>query len=778
MRAPLLTGLLLLLSASFVAADVADYLLPNGEPIVGVYYYSWYNGEPYRHVGWTPEFEYDNRANDDHIHEVIKAMTDYGINQASYSYWDNGFYLDCMGTHLDHAEQLAAQGRPCYFSPYLEPRTIDKVFASPEAISSNVDFIGTFTKKFGNHPAFCTLGGVPFTNIYVTYYRPDEADADFRAFLKAKYRTMDALLQAWTGQEGYEGQMLPVDAVPDSFDAIALATARPGTVAFADRQELRAARLKDGWGQVIRGVEAQSGLAGRYTGDVSRTIVSPARYMDALTGMSWYSFGYALTNPTRRPKLISEVSKYTGTTFLNTIAPGYVDRQQRWTGGRVERDPYLYPYAWAKAIQSLPEGVMVLTHSEWFEGSIIDVTKEYGKEDYETTELYSSVFRNAFKSIYDEKRDKEPIAVIFNEWATYGINEGGRDLDDIYGLIKLLECLNLDYDVIPESFLSDEELAGRQIVLVPNCGVSLAPGHNELLLDWARKTANAKLIVDRSTWWANALDLELDEGAATIGRYRCEQAGQWIEPLGPSFEGLKIHSIGACYRVGESEGDSPKILGRRYEDDGRGVIFFNGRLGAEFQQAFKARSAEGRVPRLECEALLALLKANQGPLFATLPEPPSDSFEIKAGPALNVNDTIVLPAGNVLPWGYIADHRSVGWGLGAGHSAEETKPWKRLQCHFMVAVSEDLPVSEVQALDSDSGRFIDLGYSRNENTVSFMHPMKFQAVFAVVQSPAKLLMPDIMVSPGATTQFNVQVANVTNERHECTLRLKRSTLPA
>ena len=81
--------------------------------------------------------------------------------------------------------------------------------------------------------------------------------------------------------------------------------------------------------------------------------------MQALTGMSWYSFGYALTNPTRRPKLISEVAKYTDTTFLNTIAPGYVDRQQRWTGGRVEREPFHYPYAWAKAIQSLPEGIMI-----------------------------------------------------------------------------------------------------------------------------------------------------------------------------------------------------------------------------------------------------------------------------------------------------------------------------------------------------------------------------------------------------------------------------------
>ena len=55
----IVTGLVfVVLTASVIAtpaaANISEYLLPNGEPIVGVYYYPWYRGEPYQKVGWTP----------------------------------------------------------------------------------------------------------------------------------------------------------------------------------------------------------------------------------------------------------------------------------------------------------------------------------------------------------------------------------------------------------------------------------------------------------------------------------------------------------------------------------------------------------------------------------------------------------------------------------------------------------------------------------------------------------------------------------------------------
>lgn len=695
----------LLAVAATAAPSVEDYLLPNGEPIVGVYYYPWFHGEPFTHVGWTPEFSYDNVGNPAHIASVLQAMTDYGINQGSYSYWDNGPSLETLSRHMPALDALRQRGRACYFSPYLEPRTVDKAFADPAAQQANADFIATFLKEFGDHPNFCTLGGVPLINIYVTYYQPNETDSDFQAFLAAKYGTIEQLRTAWASA-GYPAYA--VTELPAQFADASLAKAKPGTIAHADRQELRARRLQQGWGEVVRQVRERTGKGTRYTGDVSRTIVSPAEYMKGLTGMSWYSFTYALTDPSRRPRLISEMGKYTGTTFVNTIAPGYVDRQQRWGGGRVERTPYLYPYAWVKAIQSQPDGIMILTHSEWFEGSIIDVTREYGRQEYETTELYSSVYRAVFRSLYAEKHRRKPVALVFNEWATYGIEAGGKGLDHVYGYIKLLESLNLDFDILPESLLSAELLSGRELVIVPNCEQSLAPGHNELLLAWA--TQGGKLWADQSDWW------------------RQQQAG--------------------------------------------GLHYVDAPFGLSAHQAFEAGCGEGRMPVAVCQQFLADLRALAPKAFTDWRGQPDAACEISSGPRLQAGDTILLPAGNVLPWGAITNHRATGWGLDKGYTHEDCQPWERLPCTFRARIEPGLPVAEVTAVDSDSGRFRTLANKAEGNTVVFTDSLKFQAFYAIVQSPVRLTVPELAVSPGQTLAVSFELENLTDQPQTCAIGLR------
>ena len=101
-------------------ADVRDYLLPNGEPIVGVYYYSWFAGPPYCQVAWTPEFEYDNRGSDDGVYEITKAMTDHGINQASYR--GHGRCPGSFGRDSLHSRRLPALARDAIAVRNLEDR--------------------------------------------------------------------------------------------------------------------------------------------------------------------------------------------------------------------------------------------------------------------------------------------------------------------------------------------------------------------------------------------------------------------------------------------------------------------------------------------------------------------------------------------------------------------------------------------------------------------------------------------------------------------------------
>ncbi len=710
-----------LLLAAVISAggpEVSDYLLPNGEPIVGVYYYPWFGGEPYGHVGWHPELQFDNKRRPDHIREVIRAMADHGINQASYSYWGDGS-LELFRTTLKQAEELLSKGWRVYFSPYMEPPTIKKEFADAAAQRYNIDRLAHFLEPTGRSPGFCRLGDAPFINIYVAYYRPPKSDERFRDFLRAKYKTIGALRAAWS-MSAYPPELrigaVPPEKLPADFGEITIADLPRGTAAFADLQKFRARALADGWRAVIDGLRQRTGLRVRFTGDNSNTVVSPVQYMRALTGLTWYSFGYALTGPTVRPKLISEISRFTGTTFLYTISPGYVDRQQRWPGGRVEHDPFLYEYAWVKAMQTLPEGIMILTHSEWYEGSIIDVTKEYGRRPYETTELYASLFKSAFADAFAHKRKAKPVAVVFNEWATYGLYDHGHNLADVYGIIKALECLSVDFDVIPETALSAEELSARRVVIVPSCGAGLHPERLRTLAEWVRSTARASVIVDATDFWRK---VAADEN----------------------------------------------VRGR--------VVIAGRRLGQRLWMAFNAAWLRGRVPMPQLEYFERLLSTAAAPreVWPDLGARPSSSFEVARGPVVWAGSTALVTVANTIPWGYITQHRKVGWGKDRDHFADTTWPWRREKVTVRLAMPRGRVPRQVVLLDSDAApwthtadpsAFFSWSYNAKTGVVAITTRCKFHAVFAVVTGQAALRPEGLMVYPGGQTTARVVVANLSH----------------
>ncbi|HIE52964.1 MAG TPA: hypothetical protein EYP85_14530 [Armatimonadetes bacterium] len=721
-----------------VSADLADVLLPNGEPIVGVYYYPWFHGPPFQHVGWTPEFEYDNVNNPAHIRAVLKAITDYGINHAAFSYWNNTGSLEVLRRTFEQNRHLFAARRRLYLSPYLEPPTLDERYGDPAAQQHNIDFISTYLEALGREPSFARLGGRHFTNLYVAYYVPTGTDAEFQAFLRQRYPSLVALNAAW-------------DSTYSAWEEITMGDAKPGTRAFVDLQEWRAARLREGWGKTIAGIKERTGFDTAYTGDNSNPRLSLTEYLPALTGLTWYSFGYALTNPYRWPKVVSEVAKYTDTTFLYTLSPGYVDRQQRWGGGRVEGEPFLYPYAWCQALSTLPDGIMILTHTEWFEGSIIEVTKEYGKKYYELTELYSSLFRSGFADLYRRKHTPHRLAVVYNEYTPFRLYERGHGQGDTLGLVKVLETLSQEFDVLPEARLVPTELKQREVLLVPNCGIGLAPESNEAVWTWLTTQPNRLALVTLSRWWAERLGFTVSEEPVDIQRYFFRRYN-----LVDTSENLNLVDVGEGQVLVAGRNGVPKIVARRL-DNGSTVLFFNGRFGEEFLNAFFLAAEKGEIPTGMCWLVETLLQT-----FDPHYERPSSSYEIKRATPFAAENTLLLPAANVLPWGYITEHRAVGWGLGKGHSAEDTQPWERQAVTFTVDLPRaDLPVAEVQVVDSDSGRFQPLKEYQQEGTrLQFTYPLKFHALFAVVQGPVQLQVDELLIHPGERRTFAARLKNL------------------
>ncbi len=221
---------LILLSTS--PQGIERYLLQNGEPIVGVYYYPWFGGPPWRHVAFRPAFEYNNVSDPDQIRWLLKTITDYGVNLVSFSYWfpPEKAYLKRLKFTTEQAEKLREEGRTIFISPYMEPPTIDKRFAHEEGIRKNVDSITAYLKVTGSSPCFPELGGRKFTNIYVAYYRPTDDVERWRKFLRKRYGKVEALNEAWGTKFS-------------SFDEIGVKGIKEGTRAFVDLQRFRAEEL-------------------------------------------------------------------------------------------------------------------------------------------------------------------------------------------------------------------------------------------------------------------------------------------------------------------------------------------------------------------------------------------------------------------------------------------------------------------------------------------------------------------------------------------------------
>ncbi|MBC7289122.1 MAG: hypothetical protein H5T86_14005, partial [Armatimonadetes bacterium] len=374
-------------------------------------------------------------------------------------------------------------------------------------------------------------------------------------------------------------------------------------------------------------------------------------------------------------------------------------------------------FAWVKALQTLPEGIMILTHSEWFEGSIIDVTKEYGRRPYEATELYASVYKAAFRDAFAHKRKRKPVAVVFNEWATYYLHERGHNLGDVYGLIKALECLSVDFDVVPETYLSAAELEGRRVVLVPSCGASLHPDKLRLLAEWAARTPGARLIVDATDYW-------------------------------------------------KRRASDPSLAGR--------VVVAGERLGRRLSEAFDAAWRRQQVPVSQLRYFEQLLLAAVGK-DELWPERdrPSSSYEVARGPVVWAGNTAVVTAANTIPYSYLVHCTEHPTRAAGEYFADTTCPWQREKVVIKVALPSGRVPRQVQLLDSDAAPwpstrdpsgFFTWEYDAATNVVSISTKCKFHALFAIVTGQAALRPEAAQIYPGGSVTLRVQITNHDSRR--------------
>lgn len=722
-----------------VSASIEEEFLPHQEPVVGVYYYPWFRGEPFEQVGLTPVRAFNNVDDDRDIQSVLTRITEYGINFAAVSYWDNEKSLEIFQRTLAQAEKLRDSGRVLFLAPYLEPPTLDKRFADLDAIQNNIRFLRGYLQSTKASPCLARMGDRFLTPIYVASYQPTANAEAWGTFLKKKYPDLEALSQA-------------LGRKVEDWAQVASIPPQPGSLEHALCQEYREQALVDGVQAFRKSVRSENGQEPVCIGDCSSSVVSPRAYMKAMGGLTWYSFGQAIVQPFAKPKIESEIAKSENAHFFYTLAPGYVDTQQRWEGGRIEGEPFLYPYAWTHALCTLPEGLMILTHSEWFEGSVIDESKEYGKSRLETTELYASVFKSTFQDAYAQKRKTHEICVILNERVPYRLNASGQGMDDVTGWVELLGALSQEFDVLPETTLSREALSGRKLAIVPACRQGLSLEAREILMAWLQETPDAVLVATRSPQWAEAVGVTLGPEASSDPVMFQEET---IELTSGKNRILEENEAQVTVRDAVGE---PWVLQKTFPS-GSKLWYINAVLGEDLNNAFFSFARHQTVPESMfqfCESLLSVALSGRY-------SRPSSSLRIKRGPCLQVPGGLIVPLVNVVPWGYLVEGRLVGWGEGKGHSAQDTIPWVREW------VSADVPLPSgqrpvmVTVLDSDSGRMTPLEFENTATGSRFRMPVFFHALVHISTFPVTLSGDPILIHPGEEVACKIRLKNTTEK---------------
>ncbi len=164
-------------------------------------------------------------------------------------------------------------------------------------------------------------------------------------------------------------------------------------------------------------LEAIAQINRRYTSEVAligdRMSRSAARVFD---GIHTYNTAGILRG--KSPQEVRQWAEVTYTDWVGTaeafsrissltVIPGYDDTKIRQPGLKVERfDGELYRAQWEEAIEANPDWVLVTSWNEWYEGSDIEPSVEFGEQYLKLTAQYSRRFKEKSASVPTPKGKK------------------------------------------------------------------------------------------------------------------------------------------------------------------------------------------------------------------------------------------------------------------------------------------------------------------------------------------------------------------------------------
>ncbi len=467
-------------------------------PWIGITYFYWYTWDYSKKMGgWiggvynTPLMGYyDSPRLADNTRE-LHCASEWGITHHFMDYWGPG-WLDEKGRArercvMDAAEAVRDQGYDIWMSFYQDGENFQMDdFAKNIDPGRDVEFM---LKGYPQSAAWPKIDGKPQWLVYGRngFPKTTAKPEGFHAWLQAKYGTIEKLNAAWAKElKGFDG----ADFAPDS-----QGVQRADSIKY--QYEL--------WAKSIAEMNAKVKAGYGFPGIVPSFDIGFEPYnnwgysLQTKTFCGPSSYGGIFGQPQEldaQRYIQTAVAKWYGTVFFDTYKNYYHDWEIRIPGTTFPEDPYHFDRFWTVALAHYAEALLHLSWNEWWEGSNLEPSMEYGKTYCEKNLLYATVMKAAFESI-KTAQTKGEVAVLLNDWQWLA---SGAASDDIYGAVQGLRAAGVDFKLLPDDFVNEKNLADVRVVVAPGAGVGFgtnAEGQqiSDVLQTWAAGGAGRKLVM-------------------------------------------------------------------------------------------------------------------------------------------------------------------------------------------------------------------------------------------------------------------------------------------
>ena len=392
-------------------------------PFVSDVFFHWYTWDRRTELGswmggvhFTPlDGYYDSRTFADNRHSLWLA-SEWGMTDHFIDYWTPTWKGEDGEMREKTVFRAAGSLREDGYSIHMAYYQDGERFAMDE-FSRNVSEkrdVHQWLRDFARSPLWPRVGDRqrPWQLVYSRNGVPKLAATDegFRSWLRERYKTTEALNQAW-------------DTALKSFDAarldFGLGRARADSIRYQCLVWQREWEKFDGlaakeFSPLLPGVFASfdTGYApfrGFSRADYFRVFGAPHSYAGI--------FGQPHEQDADR-FLCSALARLYGTVFLDHLKHCYHDWNIRVPGTAYLHEPHHFDRFWVGDLMRFNEGVLHLSWNEWWEGSNLEPSMETGKTYCEKNLLYSTLMQRCFPSIRDWGQGA-PIALILSDWCAF-----------------------------------------------------------------------------------------------------------------------------------------------------------------------------------------------------------------------------------------------------------------------------------------------------------------------------------------------------------------------